>query len=138
MSQSAFKFFMAANALHSRLSKRLGLALSIHGISLSEFLVLHELASAPSNTLNRITLANAINLSASGVTRLLNPLEKLHLVEKQKNARDARVSLVRLTETGSETYQNAKVTYTQTAKSMLNSIDSAQLDNITVALDNVT
>ncbi|GHA04685.1 hypothetical protein GCM10008090_12630 [Arenicella chitinivorans] len=137
MSQSALNFMMSLNSLYGRVSKRLGLSLSIHGVSLSEFYVLHELAEAPGNTLNRVGLAHAVNLSASGVTRLLNPLEKLHLVEKQKNARDARVSLVHLTEVGLETYDNAKLTYTEAAKAMLSGVDSNELALLTPLFDKV-
>lgn len=137
MSQSALNFVLSINALQGRISKRLGMSLAIHGVSLSEFHVLHELANAPEKTLNRASLAQSVNLSASGVTRLLNPLEKLHLVEKQKNARDARVSLVHLTAVGLETYQNAKVTYGQTAETMLAGFDSTELDAVTPVLDKV-
>lgn len=122
---------MSLSGLQSKLDKRLGLALSIHGISLSEFVVLHQLASAPQRSMSRIALASAVNLSASGVTRMLNPLEKMHIVEKQKNSRDARISLVHLTDTGLETYQNASQTYAETADSLLGGAD---IDAISAAL----
>ena len=123
-------FLMELSVLQSKLDKRLSLALSIHGVSLSEFMVLHQLANAPGHCLSRVVLASAVHLTASGVTRLLNPLEKLHIVEKQKNSRDARISLVHLTEAGLETYVNAKQTYSETADSLLHDIDINELSEM--------
>lgn len=91
----------------SQTNKKVDRALSAHGISLSEFMVLHHLNYAQNQMMRRIELADAVNLSASGITRLLNPLEKIHLVEKEKNSRDARVSLVKLTFTGRDLYKYA-------------------------------
>ena len=89
--------------LHSQLLKRVDQQLSVHGISFTEFLVMHHLYDAPNKTMRRIDLAECIGFSASGVTRLVNPMEKNHLVRKEINARDARVSLVRLSTIGRAT-----------------------------------
>lgn len=91
----------------SQTNKKVDRVLSTHGISLSEFMVLHHLNYAQNQMMSRIELADAINLSASGITRLLNPMEKIHLIEKEKNSRDARVSLVKLSFTGKELYKYA-------------------------------
>ena len=70
------KLVMSLSALHSKMLKRLESQLSIHGISFTEFLVMYQLNQAPGNTMRRIELAENIGLSASGVTRLLAPMEK--------------------------------------------------------------
>ena len=85
------KLVIELSALHSSVLKRIESQLSIHGISFTEFLVMHRLSAAPSKTLRRIDLAESVGLSASGVTRVLKPMEKIHLVEKESNPRDARV-----------------------------------------------
>ncbi len=61
---------------------------------LNEFIVLYHLHHAPNKTLRRIDLAEKVGLTASGITRLLLPMEKIGLVEKKVNPNDARVSLV--------------------------------------------
>jgi len=94
--------------LWSAMVKKADQQLSVHGISFSEFCILHRLFQAPQQRLSRIELANAVGLSASGITRLLQPMEKIHLVEKEQNARDARVSLVKLSDSGLQIYQDAK------------------------------
>lgn len=93
--------------LWSDMVKKADVQLSVHGISFSEFCILHQLAAAPLQRLSRIELAKAVGLSASGITRLLQPMEKIQLVEKEQNARDARISLVKLSDGGQQIYQDA-------------------------------
>ncbi len=102
--------------LSSKLSKRLDQALNIHGISLTEYQILLTLFSAPEKTMRRVDLATDIDLTASGVTRLLAPMEKIGLVEKQANPRDARVSLIRLTDSGQSILKDARITFSQSCE----------------------
>ena len=50
--------------------------------------------------MRRGDLAEAIGLTASGVTRLLVPMEKIGLIQRESDARDARVSYVMLAPSG--------------------------------------
>jgi len=113
--------------LQSHLLKKIDQNLSVHGISFTEFLVLHHLHGAPSMTMRRIDLAESIGLSASGITRLVNPMQKNHLVQKEANARDARVSLVQLSETGEELYGYAMVSFEQCSDDLLKALSSKQV-----------
>ena len=73
--------FVIKNALlASKLAKRVGNHLSMHGISLSEYLVMHHLEHSPNKAVARIELAEHIGMSASGVTRLIAPMEKNHKI----------------------------------------------------------
>jgi DNA-binding MarR family transcriptional regulator len=67
---------------------------SLGGISLSEFMILYALQNAPDGQLRRVDLATKVGYTASGITRLLLPMEKIGLVKKEVNPRDARVSIV--------------------------------------------
>ncbi len=73
---------------------------SLGGISYTEFMILYQLSIAPDQKLKRIDLANKVGLTASGITRLLLPMEKIGLVAKEVNERDARVSFVLLASGG--------------------------------------
>ena len=75
---------------------------SVHGLSFSDFMVLHNLARADGGRLRRIDLAERMGLTASGVTRTLLPLEKIGLVGRESDPRDARVGYATLTPTGQE------------------------------------
>ncbi len=105
------------------IQRRLGGPLSLYGIGLTEFLVLRSLNQAPASKMRRIDLAEAVGLSASGVTRVLNPMEKIGLVEKDHIERDARVRLVALTGAGKNVFEEAQEVFEQTAESVLAPID---------------
>lgn len=104
--------------------------LSIHGLSYTDFMLLHLLASDAESKMRRIDLASRIGLTPSGVTRLLSPLEKNGLVGRESNARDARVSYVVLTETGQRVYLEAKVTAEAVALELLPKVKSNQLQAV--------
>lgn len=97
---------------------------AIHGIGLTEYMVLLNLMKAPNHALRRIDIAEALARTASGVTRLLSPMEKIGLVQKDVNERDARVSLVKITPAGKELFENASVTVDAKSESLLKNIDS--------------
>ncbi|HBN15945.1 MAG: transcriptional regulator [Gammaproteobacteria bacterium] len=123
--------------LNTRLEKSLSGPLSLHGISLTEYMVLRQLAQAPEQKLRRIDLAQQVGLSASGVTRLLNPMEKTGLIDKEQVERDARVSLVTLTSAGKKILNDASATFEQTAQSVLQPLkqkDCSELQRLISAL----
>lgn len=103
-------------ALHTKIQGQLAGPLSCHGISFTEFLVLRQLSRAPDKKLRRIDLAQQVGLSASGVTRLLNPMQKVGLISKEELARDARVSLVALTAAGESIFKDASASFNQVAQ----------------------
>ena len=86
---------------------------------MTEFLVLRHLRAAPAQTLRRVDLAEQIGMSASGITRLLNPMEKIGLVEKEPSPRDARVSLVALSKAGKRVLKEVEVSFSATSKTLL-------------------
>lgn len=90
--------------LTRRLDNRLS---SVHGLSFSDFMVLHSLARADGGRLRRIDLAERMGLTASGVTRTLLPLEKIGLVGREPDPRDARVGYAVLTPAGVELHGHA-------------------------------
>ena len=96
--------------LGAKIQRDLDRKLSTHGIGVSEFLVLKTLAEHE-QSFSQVALADSLQLSPSGVARLINPMEKLHLVEKQKLPRDARMSMVSISETGKQIYRDALVTF---------------------------
>ena len=75
-------------------------ALGAHGIALGDLALLLELYDAPDGKLRRVELANRLGVTPSGVARQLQPLERMGLVSREPHARDARLALVVLTDTG--------------------------------------
>jgi len=96
--ETAFLRFLRAHAAVTReLSSRLENA---HGLTLSDFDVLAQLSHADGHRLRRVDLARTVLLTASGITRLLDGLERAGWVEKQQCVSDARVTYAALTEAG--------------------------------------
>ena len=75
-------------------------ALGAHGLALSDLALLIELRDARDGKLRRVDLANSLGVTPSGVARQLQPLERIGLVGREPHARDARLALVTLTDTG--------------------------------------
>src|SRR5205823_11301347 len=87
---------MRAQAAASReLSSRL---VADHGLTLNDFEALLHLAQAEDGALRRVDLAERLLLTQSGVTRLLDGLERTGCVEKASCSSDARVSYAVLTD----------------------------------------
>ncbi|WP_339867610.1 MarR family winged helix-turn-helix transcriptional regulator [Pseudohongiella nitratireducens] len=118
-SKSATGIILLQAKLAARMSRKISNHLSLHGVSLTEYLALHYIASAGQPEISRILLAENLEMSASGVTRLLAPMEKNNLVERTRNPRDARQSQVRLTGPGKQVYQEASVSFQDTANDMI-------------------
>ncbi len=77
------------------------------GLGFTEFIILYQLSCSPDEKLRRIDLAGKVGLTASGVTRLLLPMEKIGLVSKETNIHDARVSYVVLAPGGKRKLEEA-------------------------------
>ncbi len=115
------------------LSKKIdGCLGAVHGIGFSEYMVLFHLNKSHNNVMRRIDLANSIGLTASGVTRIVSPMEKIGLVQKEVNERDARVSLVKITAAGEEIFSDATKSISQQAEQILEGVTKK---NITTVLD---
>lgn len=100
---TVFSLIAAAERVERRLDGQLS---NIKGISFSEYRLLDALAAVEGGT-TRVSLATAVGLTPSGVTRALKPLEKLGFVETIRDERDARRSLARLTSQGIDLHRDA-------------------------------
>ena len=98
-------FLRAHAAVTRQLSARLE---ATHGLTLSDFDVLVQLYYAPDRALRRVDIARAVLLTASGITRLLDGLERAGWVEKRACETDARVSYAVLTEAGLQKFEAAR------------------------------
>ncbi|MER5468169.1 MarR family transcriptional regulator [Streptomyces sp. NPDC002685] len=104
---ATLRLVRAQAALVKRFDASLG---GLHGVSLADFTMLLRLSQAPGDRMRRVDLADALGLTASGVTRGLVPLERIGLVSRDADARDARVAYAALTETGRERLADMLVT----------------------------
>ena len=82
-----------------------------HGLTLNDYEVLLHLSKAEGGRMRRVDLAEQVLLTASGITRLLEGLERSGYVCKETCASDARVSYAKLTDEGLAKLRVAGVTH---------------------------
>jgi DNA-binding MarR family transcriptional regulator len=104
--KNEIKFLFTLAKTNSILARRL----SGHGLDFSDFMILHHLNEAPDNKLRRIDLADKLGLTASGITRMLLPLEKLGIIKRDMNDDDARARYASLTKAGNNLLKDATAT----------------------------
>lgn len=124
------QFIIQNSILATKLSKKIDGQLSFHGISFTEYMIMHNLNASVLKTMRRIEIAESVGISASGVTRLIAPMEKIGIIEKESNPRDARQSLVKLSKAGQRLFDEASVSFEHCAKSILAPLSAKQLDKL--------
>ncbi|KQS28175.1 MarR family winged helix-turn-helix transcriptional regulator [Dyadobacter sp. Leaf189] len=133
ISQS-LKFFLNLTTVQSLIFKKFDSKLSSHGLSLNEFMILYHLGEAPDEKLRRTDLAEKIGLTASGITRMLSPLEKLGMVRREANSRDARVSYVKLANAGKKVLTESAVSAEAMSEQILASVKTKKLEELSKML----
>jgi len=101
-------FLRAHSSLTRELSGRLEAA---HGLTMNDYDCMVQLAYAPEQSLRRVDLARSVLLSPSGITRLLDGLEREGWVEKKSCESDARVTYAHLTDAGLAKFKAARKTH---------------------------
>jgi DNA-binding MarR family transcriptional regulator len=82
-----------------------------HGLTLNDYEVLLHLSHAEGRRLRRVDLAERVLLTPSGITRLLEGLERCGYVERASCESDARVTYAQLTEDGEAKLRAAAETH---------------------------
>jgi len=98
--------------VHAALFKTLDAELeAAHGVPLSSYEVLIYLRSAPEHKLRMADLAERVLLSRSGMTRLVDRLERDGLLAREQCSADARGCYATLTERGEAFLEEARPTH---------------------------
>ena len=98
--------------VHAALCKQLDAELErAHGLPLSSYEVLIFLQSAPGGKLRMADLADRVVLSRSGMTRLVDRLEREALLVREQCSADARGCFAVLTPRGAEFLAEARPTH---------------------------
>ena len=106
--------FVGLLRAHVATTRRLSEGLEAgHGLTLNDYEVLLHLAHAPDRMMRRVDLARSVLLTPSGITRLLEGLERCGYVERAKCESDARVTYARLTDAGHAKLSEASVTHVE-------------------------
>lgn len=117
-SNPSLKLLMNLFKIQATVARRFD-RLTMHGLGFNDFLILYLLQQAGSERLRPTDLAERIGLTASGVIRMLPPMEKTGLITRQANERGARVSYVMMTPAGKRIYEEAMETANLVAKEIV-------------------
>jgi DNA-binding MarR family transcriptional regulator len=104
--------FVALIRAHATVTRQLNAQLAAdHGLSINDFEVLLRLARAPDRRLRRVDLAQQVVLTPSGITRLLDGLERQGLVDRASCSEDRRVVYAVITDAGIAKLAEARSTH---------------------------
>jgi DNA-binding MarR family transcriptional regulator len=111
-SQASVSVFSRLLRAHSSLSRELSARLvTEHGLTINDYEALLHLSHAEGGEMRRVDLAERLMLTPSGVTRLLDGLERDGWVCKGSCESDARVTYAVLTDAGRERLESAGRTH---------------------------
>ena len=105
----AWRRFLRAHAVVTRRLE--GELLAEHGLPLATYDVLVQLVEAPQRRLRMSELAEQVLLSRSGLTRMVDRLERDGLVRREACADDARGQFTVITEAGVQRLRAASPTH---------------------------
>jgi DNA-binding MarR family transcriptional regulator len=99
-------------------------------LGFSDFTILYHLSQAKDEKMRRIDLAEKVGLTASGITRLLAPMEKIGLVKREKDSRDARVSFVAIAQGGKRKLSEALEDAELVARELIPAAKTGQIEEL--------
>jgi DNA-binding MarR family transcriptional regulator len=114
--QAFVRLVRASAAVTRELSSQLS---ADHGLTINAYEALLMLARAPDSRMRRVDLANSLLLTASGVTRLLDGLERDGCVGREQCETDRRVSYAVLTKAGRDKLREADKTHTRQIRELM-------------------
>lgn len=133
------RFFQALDAAHTRLTARLEAELERRvGLSLKEHQLLEALEAGEGGTRRMNELADALAMSASGLSRLADRLEQQNLVERRTCPTDLRGFFVLLTDGGRARLGAAERCRVAVLERMLAFEDLGTLDTVARALQRLS
>jgi DNA-binding MarR family transcriptional regulator len=107
-----------------------------HGLNINAYEALLRLARAPDRRMRRVDLANDLLLTAGGVTRLLDGLERDGYVGREACESDRRVTYAVLTKAGRDKLREATKSHTRQIRELMGgTYDDDELAQLAALLD---
>jgi DNA-binding MarR family transcriptional regulator len=134
---TAIEAFVRLVRANAAVTRQLSAQLSAdHQLNLSGYEALLLLARAPDSRMRRVDLANSLLLTAGGVTRVLDGLERDGFVGREECSSDRRVTYAVLTEAGRDKLREASKSHTRQIRELLGGpFDEDELAQLVALLD---
>ena len=122
---------------HATLTRELNARLlADHALSITDYQCLLTLAHAENGAMRRVDLAEQLLLTPSGVTRLLDGLERDGWVTKASCSTDARVTYAVLTDEGRERLESAGRSHVAQVRELIeDQLSAGELETLVQLLD---
>ena len=131
--KNTLTFLFSLVKTNAILSRRL----SVHGLDFSDFMIISYLNESRDQKLRRIDLAEKLGLTASGITRMLLPLEKLGIIERSLDDADARARYASITPAGKNLLQDATASIEMKLEDIMPEGSEAELEKFTELLEKI-
>lgn len=136
---SAVDAFVALLQAHAVATRKLsGQLVDDHGLTINDYEVLLRLARAPERRMRRVDLAARVFLTPSGITRLLEGLERCGYVSRLACPSDRRVMWAVLTDEGlAKVTEASRTHFAQIEEHFGERLGTEQLETLTELLSRV-
>jgi DNA-binding MarR family transcriptional regulator len=134
----ALEVFVRLLRAHAAVTRLLSVQLQQeHGLTINAYEALLQLSRAGEDQpMRRVDLANSLLLTASGVTRMLDGLERGGLIERKACPSDARASYTVLTEAGRAKLHEASGSHVAAVRALLEErFENEELGRFAAMLD---
>ncbi len=140
MSPSEERFLRSLTRLLAVLPRRLDADLVRHtGLSVTDYYVLVHLSEAPERRMRMSELAAGAAMSMSGTSRVIDRLQRMGLVVRERCPDDGRGWDAVLTDAGFEELENAWITHLASVRThIFDHTDDIDLDSIADAFERMT
>jgi DNA-binding MarR family transcriptional regulator len=121
---------------HAAITRQLSAELvAEHGLTINDYEVLLHLSRAPDHLMRRVDLAESVLLTPSGITRLLDGLERQGLVGRAECSSDRRVTYAKLTDAGQAKFRKARKTHLRGVRELFGDrFDRKELETLSALL----
>ena len=136
---NAVESFVSLLRAHAHATRALNAQLTAdHGLTISDYEVLLRLSRAPDRRMRRVDLAEQVLLTASGITRLLDGLERSGYVARAACDADRRVVYAVLTDEGLAKLRAASASHVAQIEEYFSArYDDAELTELTALLTRI-
>lgn len=117
--RTALETITLLSRVRAELVRDVDRAASGHGIGFSDLTLLRELARTSDGRMRRSDLADQLGVTTSAVARQLGPLERIGVVDRESNPKDARLAIVVLTDAGRRVADESGIVAEERARMLL-------------------
>lgn len=128
--QNSFKLLISLGIINQLTDAWLSKALTPHGINQSQFNLLNHFSRHPDKEQTISQLAEVMQMNQPGITKVVNKLSEMDLIEIRKDAHDGRKKWISINQQGLNKVQSAFFSFLPTVDQCFEQWDDRQLEEM--------